>query len=172
VRPLGVLREPPALTVEEFRCARDDGAVVLDTSLPEAFGGAHLPGALNVGAGASFATWAGTVLPADARVLLVLDHPDELWPVTWNLLRIGYDTPIGWLAGGMTAWRTAAEPLEPLPQITVHELRDRLRSVRSTCSTSASPPNRRPGTPPAPGSSPAPRYRSDSTTSPPTSPSL
>jgi hydroxyacylglutathione hydrolase len=102
--------------------------VVLDARPPEAFGGAHIPGALNAGAGASFATWAGTLLRADALVLLVLDRPDDLWPVTWNLLRIGYDTPVGWLAGGMTAWHTAAEPLERLPQITVHELRERLRS--------------------------------------------
>jgi hydroxyacylglutathione hydrolase len=126
VRPLGVLGEPPALTVEEFKRARGDGAVVLDTRSPEGFGGAHLPGALNVGADGSFATWAGTVLPEDAPVLLVLDSADQLWPVTWDLLRIGYELPVGWLAGGLEAWRTAAEPLEGLPQITVHELRERL----------------------------------------------
>ena len=126
VRPLGVLGEPPALTVEEFKRARGDGAVVLDTRSPEGFGGAHLPGALNVGADGSFATWAGTVLPEDAPVLLVLDSADQLWPVTWDLLRIGYELPVGWLAGGLDAWRTAAEPLEGLPQITVHELRERL----------------------------------------------
>lgn len=128
VRPLTGLAEPPALPVEEFGRARDGGAVVLDVRAPEAFGGGHIPGALNAGFGSSFATWAGTVLPEDARVLLVLDGPADLWPVTWDLLRIGYDPPIGWLAGGMTAWRTAAAPLARIPQITVHELRDRLRA--------------------------------------------
>jgi hydroxyacylglutathione hydrolase len=128
VRPLGVPGEPPALTVEEFKRAQSDGAVVLDVRSPEAFGGAHLPSALNVGADGSFATWAGTVLPEDAPVLLVLDGPDQLWPVTWDLLRIGYQTPIGWLSGGLDSWRTAAEPLEDLPQISVHELRDRLEA--------------------------------------------
>src|SRR5690606_1067062 len=34
--------------------------------------------------------------------------------------------PVGWLAGGMTAWRSAAEPVEGLAQIGVGELRDRL----------------------------------------------
>lgn len=127
VRPLGALPEPPALGVDDFAKARDDGAVVLDVRAPEAFGGAHVPGALNVGAGTSFATWAGTVLPEDARVLLVLDDPGLLGPVTWDLLRIGYDPPAGWLAGGITAWRTAARPIERIAQITVDELRDRLR---------------------------------------------
>jgi hydroxyacylglutathione hydrolase len=81
---------------------------------------------LNVGQGASFPTWAGTVLDEDATVVLVLDSPADLWPVTWDLLRIGYELPVGWLAEGMLAWRTAALDLEPLTQITVHELRRRL----------------------------------------------
>jgi hydroxyacylglutathione hydrolase len=123
---LGVLREPPALPPADVQAAVDTGAVVLDTRSPEAFGGGHLLGALNVGQGASFATWAGTVLDEDAAVVLVLDSPADLWTVTWDLLRIGYRLPVGWLAGGMLAWRTEARPLEGLPQITVHELRRRL----------------------------------------------
>jgi hydroxyacylglutathione hydrolase len=120
---LGVLGEPPALTADGVARAQADGAVVVDTRSPEAFGGAHIPGALNVGLGSSFATWAGTIVPADARVVLVLDRPDDLWEATWQLLRIGYPLPEGWLAGGMMAWRTAARPLEAIPQITVHDLR-------------------------------------------------
>lgn len=123
VAALGVLGEPPALDPEAVQRAVDDGAVVLDTRSPEAFGGGHVPSALNVGHGSSFATWAGTVLDEGAQVILVLDSPADLWSVTWDLLRIGYDLPIGWLAGGMKAWRTAALDVEGLPQITVHQLR-------------------------------------------------
>ena len=123
---LGVLREPPALRPADVQRAVDAGAVVLDTRSPEAFGGGHLPGALNAGLGGSFATWAGTVLDEDAAVVLVLDSPEDLWTATWDLLRIGYALPVGWLSGGMLAWRTGARPIEQLPQITVHELRRRL----------------------------------------------
>lgn len=128
VTPLGVLAEPSALGAGEFDQHRGAGAPVLDTRTPEAFGGAHIPGALNVGLGPAFATWAGTVLPGDARVLLMLDRPEDLWEATWQLLRIGYPPPLGWLAGGMSAWRTTARPVETTPQITVHELRERIRS--------------------------------------------
>lgn len=93
----------PALTVDEFAAQQDAGALVLDTRAPEAFGGSHLPGALNVGLGPAFATWAGTVLPEAAGVVLVLDRSDDVWEVSWQLLRIGYPPPLGWLAGGMTA---------------------------------------------------------------------
>ena len=126
--PLGVLGEPPALTVAQFEEHRQAGVTVLDARPPEAYGGAHIPGALNVGLGPAFPTWAGTVLSADARVLLVLNEPGQLWEATWQLLRIGYPLPLGWLRGGMTAWRTAAKPIEDTPQITVHELNDELAS--------------------------------------------
>lgn len=126
VPELGVLTEPPALGVQEVAQQQAAGALVLDARQPEAFGGGHLPGALNVGLGSAFATWAGTVLPEQADVLLVLDDPADLWEVTWQLLRIGYRPPRGWLRGGMTGWRTAARPVQTTPQISVHELRDRL----------------------------------------------
>jgi len=127
---LGVLREPPPLRVPEFEKARDAGAVVLDCRSPEAFGGAHIPGALNVGAGSSFPTWAGTVLPPDTPCLLVLEKAEELWDICWELLRIGYELPQGWLAGGMMAWRTAAKPIETMREWSVWDLQDRIESER------------------------------------------
>lgn len=130
-KPLGVLREPPALRVTEFEKLREQGALVLDCRSPEAFGGAHVPGALNVGAGSSFPTWAGTVLPPDAPYLLVLEKAEDLWDVCWDLLRIGYELPGGWLAGGMMAWRTAAMPLRTMPEWSVWDLQERIGGERS-----------------------------------------
>lgn len=126
VDQLGVLGEPPALPPDEFAAAIDNGALVLDTRTPEAFGGGHIPDALNVGLGSAFSTWAGTVLSPDADILLVLDSPDQLWEATWQLLRIGYHLPVGWLSGGMTGWRTTSRPIHSTTQITVHDLKQRL----------------------------------------------
>ncbi|HEX2051952.1 MAG TPA: rhodanese-like domain-containing protein [Actinomycetota bacterium] len=123
---LGVVGEPSALRADDVAAAMTDGAIVLDARSPAAFAGGHVPGALNVGLGASFPTWAGTVLPADASVVLVLDRPDDLWAATWELLRIGYAPPVGWLAGGMNAWRTSGHDVATLPQATVHEVRELL----------------------------------------------
>lgn len=126
-RPLGVLREPPALNPDDFEERVDGGAIVVDVRSAEAFGGAHIPGALNIGLGSSFSTWAGTFIPDGAEVLLVLDRADDLWEATWQLLRIGYDLPVGWLSGGMFSWRTAGKPLETTQQLSVHQLHDRLK---------------------------------------------
>lgn len=124
---LGVLREPPPLIPEDMERLVKDGALILDCRSPEAFGGGHIPGALNVGVGSSFATWAGTVLPEGARIVLVLEQENALWDVCWQLLRIGYDLPLGWLAGGMYTWRTSARPIKTLPQWTVWELEEATR---------------------------------------------
>jgi hydroxyacylglutathione hydrolase len=123
---LGVLPEPPALPPDDFQRASSDEVIVLDARSPEAFGGAHVPGSLNVGLSSSFSTWAGTILPDGVETLLVLNQPEDLWDTVWQLLRIGYGIPRGWLAGGMLEWRTSGRELSMLPQLTVHELRDHL----------------------------------------------
>lgn len=119
---LGTFREPLALQAKEFKDRTEEGLIVLDCRSPEAFAGAHLPGALNVGLSPSFPTWAGTILPADAPFLLVLENVEDLWTVCWHLLRIGYALPEGWLAGGIQAWRTAAFPLQTSKAWTVWDL--------------------------------------------------
>lgn len=127
---LGVLAEPPALRPDTFDQLRRKGMIVLDCRSPEAFA-AHIPGALNAGAGASFPTWAGTIVPAETPYLLVLEQAGELWDICWHLLRIGYDLPQGWLAGGMQAWRTAAKELTFLPQWNVWDLQRRIEQERN-----------------------------------------
>jgi hydroxyacylglutathione hydrolase len=119
---LGVLREPPALKPREFAVLMEDGAVVLDARSSEAFAGGHIPGALNVGLSNSFSTWAGTVLEVGDRVLLVLENPDQLWDATWQLLRTGYELPLGWLSGGMQAWRTSGASVEVAEEIAAGNL--------------------------------------------------
>ncbi|HEX2236348.1 MAG TPA: MBL fold metallo-hydrolase [Actinomycetota bacterium] len=118
---LGVLREPLALKPDRFEKVATD-AVVLDVRSPEAFAGDHVPGALNVELGSAFPTWAGTVTPPDAPVLLVLDAPGQLWEVVWQMLRIGYNPPVGWLAGGMRAWATSGRASERLGEVSAPDL--------------------------------------------------
>jgi hydroxyacylglutathione hydrolase len=123
---LGVLAEPPALRVDAFVRAEDAGAIALDCRSPEAFGAGHVPRALNVGVGPSFSTWAGSVVPAEHPLVLVLEDASDLWEVCWSLLRIGFDLPRGWLAGGMYAWRTSGKDIASLLQWTAPELRRQL----------------------------------------------
>jgi hydroxyacylglutathione hydrolase len=127
---LGVLAEPAPLRVDEFARRHDAGAIVVDCRSPEAYGGGHIPRAINVGVGPAFPTWAGSVLPVDAPLLVLLEDASDLWEVCWSLLRIGYDLPEGWLAGGMSAWRTSGKEMATLAQWTAHDLRRHLERDR------------------------------------------
>lgn len=119
---VGAIPPPPALQVDAFAAHIADGAVVLDARSPEAFAGTHIPGSLNVGLSSSFPTWAGTILPDDRDILLVLHDGSEVDEVVWNLLRIGYRVPSGWLAGGIMSWRTSGQDVGFVPHIEVREL--------------------------------------------------
>ena len=127
--PLGVLGEPPALRPADVESLGADGVVVLDTRSTDAFAASHIPGSLSVGAGPQFPTWAGTVLSDDDRVVLVLEHPDDLWAVIWDLLRIGARPPVGWLAGGLEAWRTSGRDTSAVPQLEAADLAARLGEI-------------------------------------------
>ena len=60
---LTALAEPPALHTRGFADRLSEGAIVVDCRSPEAFAGARIPGPLNVSAGISFPTGAGSVPP-------------------------------------------------------------------------------------------------------------
>ena len=67
---------------------QDGGTLVLDTRDVEAFGGAHVPGALNIPLSGSFAVWAGKLLSEDQDIVLV-GSPDDVTRARTNLARIG-----------------------------------------------------------------------------------
>lgn len=125
---LGPVDPPSALLPDAVEALAGQGATVVDTRDYAAFGAAHVPGALNVGLGGSFPTWAGTVLEEGARVVLVADGPHQAMEATWHLLRIGYDRPVGWLP--FDAWRTSGRAVAAFPVITIQDLRERLDELR------------------------------------------
>ncbi len=104
------------------------GALVIDARSVRAFAASHLPGAVSVELGPSFAIWAGWLTPYDREVVLVVDDPAQFAEARTELRRIGIDDVAGWLEGGMTAWEAAGQPLESTRTMSVADLAARLRS--------------------------------------------
>ena len=98
------------------------GTVIVDTREIEAFGAAHVPGAINLPLRAEFPIWAGWILEAEQPILLVLGHADHLPRVERHLIRIGLDNIQGHLRHGMRGWIEAGLPFERTGQLSVHEL--------------------------------------------------
>ncbi|MGH9601199.1 MAG: MBL fold metallo-hydrolase [Terriglobales bacterium] len=112
-----------ALSPEEFRKqAEDKQAVVIDLRRPEAFGGAHVPGAFSIGGDQNLAMWAAWMVPYDRPILLVGDEAASYEEARRSLVRVGLDDIRGHLRGGMKSWILAGYPQEHVAQISVTEL--------------------------------------------------
>ena len=116
----------PALAPADFKKAvADKSNVLIDTRHMLAFGGGHIPGALNIGAAGPLSIQAGWLLEADRPLLLVVESDAQLTTVVHHFARTGFDRFAGYLAGGMSAWENAGHELQSLPQLHVKELAGR-----------------------------------------------
>ena len=117
---------PAALSPAEVEARARAGATILDVRSAAAFGTAHVPGSLHVGLGGQFASWSGTLLPAEGGVVLVADGETEVGEARVRLSRVGIERVDGFLAGGIAAWQRAGLSLTSLSHITVSDLHERL----------------------------------------------
>ena len=122
--PLGAPPTPPFLDPATFaaRMAHTQTTVV-DTRDAAAFGAGHIPGAINIGLDNRFTSWAGSTLPADHALLLVVAAPSDVTAALTQLHRIGLAQVGGVLAEGMHAWTAAGQPVTTVPQISVTDLK-------------------------------------------------
>lgn len=89
------------LGMDEFEAKRQSlDATVVDLRRPEAFGGAHIPGSISIGAGPNLSSWAAWVLLYGKPILLVGDVSTDLEEARRAFIRIGLDTVVGSLRGG------------------------------------------------------------------------
>jgi hydroxyacylglutathione hydrolase len=121
--PLAELPRPSALLAQQVAAYANLGYVVLDVRAAAEFGAGHVPGALNVGLGGQFASWAGALIPLGSPIILVAADDEQVDEAVTRLARVGHETVRGYLRGGVEAWREAGFDLGQVAQVTVSELR-------------------------------------------------
>ncbi len=94
---------------------------LIDLREATAFGGAHIPGSLNIGLAPNSATWIGNVVEPENELLLLGNNRQEIDNAATMFRRVGYDRIKGCIIG-MSGWILEAEETGFLPQITVHSL--------------------------------------------------
>ena len=127
---LNGLPSPRPLSPAEFKSEMQKGALVIDTSLPAAFGGAHIQGAYNIWL-SGLPGFAGWFLAYDKPLLLVLEDDAQLDEAVRFLTRLGYDNIPAYLKGGIEAWYDFSYFVEKLDLITVHELKAKIDKAES-----------------------------------------
>ncbi len=115
---------PTALTLDEFDGAVAGGAMIVDGRDPEEFARGHLAGSINVGLNGRYAEFAGSVVPADVDIALVVDDGFELEAKN-RLARIGFDRVIGYLQSPLSAMEANPERVRRASRITAAEFDER-----------------------------------------------
>ena len=110
------------LSVAEFGKAIEEGAFILDTRQPDEFEKGFIPGSLSIGLNGQYAVWVGTLLDMKRPLVLITDPGKEEESVL-RLARIGYENVIGYLDGGVHAWRG---PLETVCSITAEQMKEEI----------------------------------------------
>ncbi|MBX3279532.1 MAG: MBL fold metallo-hydrolase [Acidobacteria bacterium] len=124
--PLAELPLPRAISPAEFNKLAQQGHMVLDVRPSNAFGAGHVPGALNIGLGGQFATWAGSLITPGAPLLIVSEDESGVDEAVMRLARVGIESVEGYLDGGMLAWDGAGLETSRIVQMPVDELHHRI----------------------------------------------
>jgi hydroxyacylglutathione hydrolase len=116
-----------ALDAGDAAALLDDGALLVDMRGPQAFAAGHPTGALNLGFGARIGYWAGWLVPAGSKLVLLAGDAAQTVEVTRQLLRVGLDEVCGYLDGGFAAWQRAGGAVSTVELVSANQLRDRMR---------------------------------------------
>jgi hydroxyacylglutathione hydrolase len=108
----GAVPELVPLAGEDLDAALDRGAIVVDTRTPEAHAAQRIPGSLSIPAGSSFGTWLGWVVDADQEIVLLVNDVTDLDDIARQALRIGFESMVGYVDGGLRAWRTSGRTVQ------------------------------------------------------------
>ena len=121
--PLSTLPRPQEWQPQALREVSPD-VLLLDTRSADAYGAGHLAGSLNVGVGsAMFSTWTGFFVTPETRLVLIVETPAEADKAWLELVRIGYDTVIGYVLADKAAWEAAGLLVRSTPQMDVCDLK-------------------------------------------------
>ena len=121
---------PPlqSLTPAEVAECAKHGCIILDVRTADEFGAGHVPGSMNIGLGGQFASWAGTLIPMTAPIVLLAEAEDKAEEARMRLARVGLENIKGHLAGGIDAWKEVGFEVAIIPQISVAQLKGLIES--------------------------------------------
>ncbi len=109
------------LSIEEFKKAVSNDAVILDTRMATLFTQGFVPSSISIGLEGRFAEFAGSILSFDQPIVLVTEPGKEEETVI-RLSRVGFDKMQGYLVGGFESWKNAGEKIDMIIDLEADEL--------------------------------------------------
>ena len=110
------------LTPKEFETvANQTEALVLDVRNENDFVKEHIPGSIFIGLHGGFAPWVGALIKdVKQPILLIIPNGKEEETIT-RLSRVGFDNTLGFLQGGIDAWKNAGFETDNIQSVTPND---------------------------------------------------
>jgi glyoxylase-like metal-dependent hydrolase (beta-lactamase superfamily II)/rhodanese-related sulfurtransferase len=97
-----------AFSAEEFKAkASETEAIILDVRHEDDFVKEHIPGSIFIGLHGGFAPWVGALIRDVNQPLLLVTPEGKEGETITRLARVGFDATLGYLKGGINAWKAA-----------------------------------------------------------------
>jgi hydroxyacylglutathione hydrolase len=122
-----------ALSPDAFeQAANETGALILDVRHQDDFVKAHIPRSIFIGLNGSFAPWVGALIKDVKHPILLVVDEAQVEQAIIRLSRVGFDNTIGYLKGGVEAWKKAGKEVDFIEAITAEELHQQIETNPAT----------------------------------------
>lgn len=121
-----------AIEPKEFEELADaTGAVILDVRDAADFAKGFIPQSVNIGLNGQFAPWVGAVIADVTQPILLVAYEGAEQDTVMRLARVGFDNVIGYLNGGINAWKNAGYELDTVNRISADEFASKFKPGES-----------------------------------------
>jgi glyoxylase-like metal-dependent hydrolase (beta-lactamase superfamily II)/rhodanese-related sulfurtransferase len=111
------------LSVSDVKKLSNEGCILLDTRIPDEFEKGFIKGSLNIGLNGTFAVWVGTLVNINQKLVVIAEKGKEEESIT-RLARVGFENVVGYLEGGVEAWKNANESLDVIASLTAEKFKE------------------------------------------------
>ena len=112
-RPLSILETKELLNTTN--------AIILDVRKPQDFAKEHIPNSIYIGIDGQFAPWVGALITDLKQAIILLTPENRESEAVMRLTRVGYDNCIGYIEGGIDAWKKAGNDISNIKSIDANE---------------------------------------------------
>lgn len=118
-----------ALTPQRFEDVVNlEGALILDVRNQSDFAKGFIPNSIFIGLDGSFAPWVGALIPDLMQPLVIVAPDGKEAETVKRLARVGYDNCLGFLEGGIEAWKATGREVDTIESIPATELEKRWKA--------------------------------------------
>jgi hydroxyacylglutathione hydrolase len=110
------------MSADAVAASIDAGAAVVDVRTGREYDRAHIAGSYSIGLEGPWSAWVGWLVPRGRQIVLAGGTDAQHREAHRQLYRIGFDTVVGALDGGMDAWGASGRDLSTFETVDVEDM--------------------------------------------------